>query len=146
MPPVYQAGVNRALDDVITAAQWNSYLGVDGSNDYFKEKVDLRDDISVTTPAKAIETVYQNTSGKLLFVTVSLRLTYDGGTSSATVKIEAANPPTVIRAQVSAISGTHADRIAVSFFVPLNWYYAIYKSGGSGTDPIADYWTEWELF
>lgn len=67
----WTAGVTRTTGDLISAADWNSYLGAAGSLDYLKAETDKLDDISSSTPANSLDTIYQN-STKIRFVLVTV--------------------------------------------------------------------------
>lgn len=96
---------------------------------------------TLDTTLRSEDTVYQNTTGKLLMVTVSVNVT-DG---QYLIKIGAASPPTTIVANpyVAMDSGEMTGcSIPVTFIVPVDYYYAVYTQSGS---PSIEDWTEWTI-
>ena len=103
-------------------------------------------------------TVYQNTSGKLRLVLISVYLEVAdvaaavSGYSRVTCYCDSSNPPTtgVAKANVGvsqANLGTFYGDHILAFFVKPNYYYkATAAKGGDGADPTLTYWTEWDLF
>jgi len=90
------------------------------------------DDVTHSSPARAIDTIYQNTSGKLKLVTVMVRM--DVG-EYAYIQYASSSPPST-KILVEDNSQT------VSFIVPVNWYYRVATGSGPLTAP---YWEEWDL-
>lgn len=99
------------------------------------------DDVSVAQPARVIDTEYQNTSGKLLLVTVVIACT---SAEAASLDIGAASPPgtTVARSSAGTLS-SGTDRSTVMAIVPPSYYYKVVTV--NGTPAIAE-WTEYTLF
>ncbi len=104
---------------------------------------------SDVTASRAINgTVYQNTSGKIMIVTVSVTMTCDNlETATVTFYCAAANPPTVVKGivshfqQAATLSSVNG---AITFVVPVNYYY---KATASGTGAAAKQsWIEDTLF
>ena len=89
--------------------------------------------VSSSAPSRVLNTVYQNTSGKIRIVTVSVQMVaqgviaYTGATSS---------PATI----VGIDSGADSDYGCVTFVVQPDWYYKVVCASGSGM-----YWHEWDL-
>jgi len=133
-------GVDVATGDLITAANWNNYLGLTGSIMYLKTQTDKLDDVSHTEPTRAIGTIYQNTSGKIRFVTVTL--SPSAGNTIAALYCDANASPTDLIAYISANATAPALYGFASFIVPVNWYYKI--ADGIGTSVITE-WHEWDL-
>lgn len=134
----WTAGVTRTTGDLITAAQWNSYLGAAGSLDYLKGEADKLPTVSFSAPSRAIGTVYQNSS-KIRLVAVEARLgsnevltCYIGTTTAGLVDVG------------SMINETDYDYIhsVTTFIVPPSYYY---KASNEGTDPTLQEWHEWDL-
>ena len=136
----WTAGADVSTGDLITAAQWNNYLGATGSLEYLKTETDKLDDVTHSEPSRALGTIYQNTSGKLRFVTVQI---YADQSGSVKAEIGSASPPTIVVGQIGEDS-IDADIIyaAISFIVPLAWYYRIVTLLGS---PTLQDWHEWDL-
>ena len=96
------------------------------------------DDVTWSEPARALDTIYQNTTGKILFVAATLSF----GTSETIYgKIGSSSPPGTIVAYIGAGSGS-TSRGAVSFIVPINWYYKLEIVAGT---PTLNEWHEWAL-
>lgn len=81
--------------------------------------------------ARAVSTVYQNLTGKPLFVTVSSLLS---STTSVGLFTDAVNPPTTLVDTFQATSGVISH---VSGWILPNNYYSV-SNGGS-----LQHWTEW---
>jgi hypothetical protein len=86
---------------------------------------------NVVTASRAIGTVYQNTTGKTIFVVVTLVST-SGWQYAYT---DASNPPTTIVAGVSY----NSTAFTLAFMVLPNNYYKIGTSGSASLN----YWVEW---
>jgi len=87
--------------------------------------------------SKSLDTIYQNTSGKIRFVTVTID--GDGGVGTINAQVKATSAPDTIVA-CGGVNGYEYD--SVSFIVPPGYYYRVAGS----SDPVLDYWTEWDLF
>ena len=97
------------------------------------------DDVSQAQPTRALGTIYQNTSGKLLFVTVSI---YADDGEDVIVEVEDATPPTTAVAFLSNRTGAGTLYVASSMIVPPNSYYRARATAGA---PALYKWTEWDL-
>ncbi len=96
---------------------------------------------ALDTTLKEEDTVYQNTTGKVLVIMVSMNIT-DG---QYLVKIGDANPPTsqIANPYIIMNSGEMSGcSIPITFLVPPDYYYAVYTQTGS---PGIEDWTEWTL-
>jgi hypothetical protein len=92
--------------------------------------------ISFSQPSRAIDTVYQNTSGKIREVLITV--TVDEGTLHA--KIGTANPPS---STVGIVSGNSvAVTLPLTFQVPPNYYYT---ASAISSSPTLSNWTEYDL-
>lgn len=98
------------------------------------------DDISVSAPTRALGTVYRNTSGKIMVVTVTLQC-LNTETITSLVKSDSASTPTVVRAavQIQNVSGTTI--LPVTFLVQPSDYYSVSHNG----DETKYAWHEWLL-
>ena len=87
------------------------------------------------TSSRALGTVYQNTTGKAMFVNV---VTTPSGATNVTAYTDASNPPTtVVFTQIGAGTGY----VQTAHFVVLpNNYYKVAWSAGS---PTLQKWIEW---
>lgn len=141
----WTAGATVTTGDLITAAQWNSYLGAAGSVDYLKSEVDTlnieaakHDDCSHTEPTRAMDTIYQNGS-KTRIVTVAI--SFDAG-ENIQVLIGSGTPPAT--AILIADNPTAVDNLsmAITFPVPANWYYEIETPTGAA---VKQKWHEFDL-
>lgn len=102
----------------------------------------LLDNASVAQPARVIDTIYQNTGGKIRVVTVSLVISL-GVTETAQAVIGSSSPPTTDAASVGHSSGaTGADYGSMTFIVPPSWYYRVNSATGT---PTIDNWIEYDL-
>ena len=136
----WNAGVDKAVGELVTAANWNDYLGTAGSLEYLKVEVD-RLDASFALPVRSLETPYQNGT-KLRSISIygdnktgaGIFLQARIGTSSADQTIMQYN------GSVAAASQTYIA--GISFLVPANWYYIAYES--DNTRVLR--WTEIDLY
>lgn len=132
----WTAGVTRTTGDLITAAQWNSYLGASGSMDYVHDQLYEVDNTSCT---HLIGSILQNGT-KIRVVNVSLNL--DEG-EEVKCQIGSGTPPitTVAWAKTdTALSGW--VRMPVTFIVPPDYYYRCDTVSGT---PYVSAWREWDL-
>jgi len=160
------SGEDVSTGELITAAQWNNYMGASGSMEYLKTEADRIPTISHAEPARAIETKYQYTGDGFLFVTVTVELNMDidnavdgygyaFGEAKVLAKTDSAATPTTIVAQailfVDEVMGTGTNEgfsitVSLSFFVEPNHYYWVDGSNAySGDPPTLIDWHEWEL-
>jgi len=96
------------------------------------------------TADRALGTTYQNTSGKVILATVTLRQDPRTGTAVAGLYIQNTTPADdTLVAYLQAVS--HERYLPFSFIVPLNAYYRI--SDGDVGDAITEIykWFEWYL-
>lgn len=134
----FTAGSDVSTSDLITAATWNSYMGVSGSIDYLKVEADKLDDLTVdASPSRVKDTTYSNSSGKTRFVAIEMSMT--SGTE-ASARTDGNTPPTT---EVTAIDNNSAatDKFQL-FFVVLNGNnYILVETSGTIT---INTWIEWE--
>ena len=92
---------------------------------------------SVVTGSRALNTNYQNTSGKTMFVTVSIG---NGGVGvgTSTALTDSSTPPTTVVADMNQNPGSQGGTSAFSFMVLNNNYYRV----TSDSSPLVR-WTEW---
>lgn len=119
-------------------------------------EVDLPGGVSHSEPARALDTVYQNTSGKTRFVTVNVdgkaEDTIGKTQSLAEVNIGSSSPPGTLVARIGidgmTVTGGTLEismRSACSFIVPPSWYYEVEKYVEGVSLSLVD-WHEWDLF
>lgn len=132
----WTAGATVTTGDLITAAQWNSYLGASGSLDYLK---DALDDCASSAPSRSLDTVYENTSGKTRVVTVTCEI---GNADAVRAMIGSSSP--LSTAVANAYNQLGYDKITLSFtfLVPAGWYYEVEDWAGN---PVLNDWHEWDL-
>jgi len=137
----WNAGVTRTTGDLITAADWNKYLGASGSLEYLKTEQDtikgLLDNCTLTEPTRAFDTIYQNGS-KIRIVIAVIALSpdewcqvYIGSSSSPTYRGDF---------RTDLLNDTIVQWL--TFVVPPNWYYEITSYRGS---PSLHNWMECDL-
>jgi hypothetical protein len=88
-----------------------------------------------TAPARVLGTTYQNTTGKAIFVQVTISAT-NGGVTAFT---DAANPPTNPVAIVGNSYSVAASLIATFWVLPNNYYRVAVTAGSAGLQN----WWEW---
>ena len=118
-------------------------------------------EVTWSKPTRALDTIYQNTSGKIKYVSVSVLCwlqvagTEMSGESRVTAQMGASSPPTTEVARVERgpdlnITGTAIMRASstlnLSFIVPINYYYRLvtYTTIHGQAPSIMD-WCEWDL-
>ncbi len=100
------------------------------------------DDVSVTQPSRASDTVYHNGS-KIRVVVASLGQDEPGAQGVDEVRIGTSSPPTTAIAKTSTDQSEFPRYNCVTFIVPPNYYYTIVSLL---TAPDIEYWTEYDLF
>lgn len=161
----------RVVSEFITAPIWNTDL-VDNLT-YLKGEVDdnttdigtLNTEMdtvsqSVVTGSRALDTIYQNTSGKIMFVSVTVQIqvtdtdTDVNGNSYVDVYCENATPPTIrvseLYLAITFNGLTNQGNVTVlspvTFIVPSGYYYKLTKGkSADGSDATILVWTEWTL-
>jgi len=133
----WTAGVTRTTGDLITAAQWNSYLGASGSLDYLKNEVDKIDDVSGSAPSRALDTIYQN-STKIRLVVLTGIFNVDG--EEIHIYIGPSSPPSVYVGCIETRFNENND-IPITFIVPPSYYYRAVSAGS----PNINTWYEFNL-
>lgn len=144
----FTAGSSLNVGATVTHTQWNSYYGAAGSIDYLKTEADKVDDVSMSADvvgSRALATVYQNTSGKVMVVSVS-----GHAAASTSPRIQAYvevgdNTPDVQVASVELDNNTaDCSDGSLTFVVPPTAYYMVTSS--TGGDITLRNWFEWGLF
>lgn len=111
---------------------------------YLKAETDKIDDVSFTdaTSSRAIDgTIYQNTSGKIKFVTVNIEVS-SGDTEDIVCYTDSASSPTIIVCRVGSFNAAGgAMRFLATFIVQVNHYYKV----TSGGNPSLTDWMEWDI-
>jgi hypothetical protein len=102
---------------------------------YFPKGVPSVSTQSVVTASRALGTVYQNLTGKPMFVSVTVSATAAGVSAYAYTDANAA-PSTLVQDVVTSVAGYHV----FLFFIVLPGNY--YKVTVGGT-PTLQIWTEW---
>lgn len=93
---------------------------------------------SVSIPSRSIDTVYQNTTGGTIIVSVVIRV--DGATNErAVIKIGSSSPPGTPVGQARHQGGGYSEHTH-TFLVPNNWYYEVVTLNSS---PSVSNWTEY---
>jgi len=136
----WNAGVTRTTGDLITAADWNKYLGASGSLDYLKTEADKHNDCSHASPARSPDTQYQN-GDKIRIVQV-----IGGATSGGQGEIKCYIGSTSANSMVgigNIDTNNGIFRCSVTFVVPANWYYKV-DAGGSASI-YGGVFDEWDL-
>ena len=135
----WYAGENVYTGQLITAAQWNNYLGADGSLDYLKVQTDRLDLVDQDQPSRALDTIYQNIT-RLRVVLVTIYLDPNAGVY---VYVGAASPPDILIDRL--YNNASGDWISMSstFIVKPSHYYEVTVIAGT---PDIVRWTEWSLY
>lgn len=94
---------------------------------------------NVVTGSRAFETVYRNTSGNTMFVTVVINV--DVGAPHIKMLSDSSTPPTTIVAESSTNASGTTVPLTFSIMVLNNNYYEVVRTS-AGTNVIQS-WTEW---
>uniref|UniRef100_A0A6M3J729 Tail protein n=1 Tax=viral metagenome TaxID=1070528 RepID=A0A6M3J729_9ZZZZ len=85
--------------------------------------------ITVLQTARALDTIYQNTTGKLLVQTITVIL---ATTDNISFQMDSTTAPTTVRARLSQ-TGATSVRMPFTFIVPVNWYFRFLIVAGAPT-------------
>ena len=133
----WTAGVTRTTGDLISAADWNDYLGASGSLDFVHEKLYTAPVTERTTGTSG--TTYVNGT-YLRLVNISSLFSLDEGCE---VYIGTQDPPSDNRVVYERHwQSTAAEIHCCSFLVPPNYKYRYYDA--VGTPQIME-WHEWDI-
>lgn len=97
---------------------------------------------AVNTPANALNTTYQNTTGRMLFVSVNVATSGGNvGTLSASIGIASPSQVVAVNDYTATLSNGNAN---ITFMVPPNWYYSVSSTGSafSGSGGAIRSWVE----
>ena len=103
---------------------------------------------SIVTGSRALGTNYQNTSGKIMFVTVSIAHVVGANSCLNVAYVEAGDttPDTpVARISTTFVADGEVDTKSMSFMVPPGSYYMVSDEDGVGATSTLVLWTEWTL-
>jgi hypothetical protein len=123
----WTAGADVSTGQLITAAQWNNYLGASGSLEYLN-------DFSHTEPTRSFDTVYQNGSS-IRIISICFNGTSGDGIF---IKTDTSNPPTTVVATVINNSSDNNTLFAMAIIQPSHYYKV-----QSISTPVKDEWHEW---
>lgn len=159
-------GVLTLYADMVAGGYKLTGLGAPTSDNDAARKTDVDtvnaklDDVTWSEPTRAVDTIYQNTGGKLKFISVTAfcSLTSSGGQmvgrSQIRLWIGTASPPTSVVAEggFRSLSLTLptgdvlGGNYAVSFIIPLNYYYRVATDiTTDGNTPTLREWHEEDL-
>lgn len=125
--------------ELVTAALGNTHWR--DNLDYLKTEADKHNDVSHAEPARALTTIYQNASGKLRLVAVTVAFTASTA-GQAVADIGSGTPPgTTILFITHDAGNPGADSGSMTFMVPANWYYRVRPVS---TVALSE-WSEWDL-
>ncbi len=96
---------------------------------------------NVVTGSRALGTVYQNTTGKTMMVTVTLNVSGSTGTGGMAALTDSNSTPTTEVGQAVLGTNGYAQSTTLAFMVLPGNYYKI-STNGSAT-MVLGYWTEW---
>ncbi len=97
---------------------------------------------NVVTGSRALGTVYQNTTGKTMMVTISAEVTGSTGTQGMIAYTDSTpSPSTIVAEGATTANSSYGKFITITFMVLPNNYYSV-NSGGVATISLA-YWVEW---
>jgi len=112
----------------------------DAATKAYVDTVDAKlNDVSQAQPARAIDTIYQNTGGKIRLVTVTI---YCDQADAGIAEVGSTSPPGTGVGLVMNNTGSGGIYAPVTFIVLPNYYYRIRSQAAT---PSISYWTEWDL-
>lgn len=138
MTAVWSTPSDFATAHIVTAPEWNAMNGASGNAAYIKDV--LLSTASYSSPSRAVGTTYQNTTNKILFVTITCLVQ---GSWEATIEMSSTSPPTTAVCSMGNAGGGWTGFVPYSFMVPPNWYYRMLQN--VATSSFAQ-WREWGLF
>ena len=103
---------------------------------------------SIVTGSRALGTNYQNTSGKIMFVTVTVQHTVGANSANNVAYVEAGDstPDTpVARITTTFVADGEVDTKSMFFIVPPGSYYMVSEEDGAGATSTMVLWTEWTI-
>ena len=134
----WTSGVTRTTSDLVTAANWNSYLGAGGSLDYLKDETDKLYVASYSNPTRVHETQYQNGS-KIRICCVTFIMAEGRG---GAIRIGSASASNTVARCYNGGSNLDDIIVPITAVIPPNWYYGSYDYLDS---PTMSEWIEWDL-
>jgi len=94
-----------------------------------------------TSPARSLGVVYQNTSGKPIYVTASVVVFVSGGNGRADAFVDAStSPSTLVASAFKSITGGTQLSIPLTFVVLPTYYYKVQVTSGG---VVLAGWVEW---
>ena len=136
----YVAPRTWAPGELVTAAMMNQ--DVKDNMIAVKALVDTIYTASFSEPARAWDTIYQNTSGKIRVVIITAGFV-GGANDTYSFKIENATPPTTTIAISDHQGAANLNQVA-TYIVPKNWYYR--TLAGNPASIVLVKWKEFDLF
>ena len=147
------------VGELVTAAFMNQ--DVRDNQTYLKTETDRMDDVTFDEPGNALDVIYQNLSGKIRIITVTVGLQVDddgagevSGSSQVIMYSDAGTPPTVANASVwldpRLFANAATDELILTLpltivVLPNHYYRAVSSNVGSGIAPLLAEWIEWDL-
>lgn len=147
------------VGELVTAAFLNQHIR--DNEIYLKAETDKLDDATFDEPGNALDVIYQNLSGKIRIITVTVTLQVDDdgagevfGDSRVIMYCDAGTPPTVANASVwldpRLFANAATDELLLTLpltivVLPSDYYRAVTSSAGSGVAPVLVEWIEWDL-
>ena len=138
--------------NIVKAAQFSDQIK--GNEDYLKGELDRLTEADGSSPGRSLDTEYENTSGKALYIAVWFECSITGDAADLPyvyAEIGSSSPPGTVVARGGMKSGTWPWGVsnwayAISFVVPPGWYYKVNKYQPAGTSLSQNGFYEWELF
>jgi len=116
---------------VATASDLNTHIR--DNEDYLKTEADTINLVEQFQPARAFDTIYQNTTGKIMCICVCA-----GNVNTRTrILTGSTSPPIASTSSVLHVGVTYYD--SQTFFVATDFYYT------ASSNATLRLWTEWEV-
>ena len=135
----WTAGVTRSTGDLISAADWNNYLGASGSMDFVHDALYAGTRNSYNSSTRAFDTEYQNTTGNIIIVSHSAQLNANG--ESIFGKTGTISGSLTTRARLVLDTASIDITGSITFVVLDDEYYEVVTAGS----PTWKEWHEWRL-
>jgi hypothetical protein len=99
----------------------------------------LLDDVTQAEPTRVIDTIYQNTGGKIRIVAITVSM---DATDSIGFFVDSVTPPVTRVARMYEAGAANYFLSTVTFVVPPGYYY---KAETEAATPLIIEWLEWDL-
>ena len=125
------------VGELVTAAIMNTHIR--DNQIYLKTQTDLLYTVTHAAPARALDTIYQN-STKIRIVLIGMGFTA-ADDENVTLQIGAGTPPAT-QVGIMRNDSNNIIQMTGTIVVPPSWYYRVVSAAG----PTLIDWEEWDFF